>query len=56
MCVEGGGREGTGGAQYIDRERKYGSFNYAPLPVVLSRGSGRWCGARGRRGGRGARH
>ncbi|KAK9802016.1 hypothetical protein WJX73_001130 [Symbiochloris irregularis] len=26
--------------QYIDRENRYGAHNYAPLPVVLSRGEG----------------
>lgn len=26
--------------QFIDREDKYGAHNYAPLPVVLSRGEG----------------
>lgn len=26
--------------QYIDRENRYGAHNYAPLPVVLSRGQG----------------
>jgi len=26
--------------QFIDREDRYGAHNYAPLPVVLSRGEG----------------
>lgn len=25
---------------YIDLEEKHGAFNYAPMPVVLSRGEG----------------
>lgn len=30
----------VGLVQYIDRENRYGAHNYAPLPVVLSRGQG----------------
>lgn len=29
-----------GNSQYIKREDRYGAHNYAPMPVVLSRGEG----------------
>jgi ornithine--oxo-acid transaminase len=32
--------EKVGSAKAIELEKKYGSFNYAPLPVVFSRGEG----------------
>ncbi|HVJ74344.1 MAG TPA: ornithine--oxo-acid transaminase, partial [Casimicrobiaceae bacterium] len=33
---------GRTAADYIRRERAYGSRNYDPLPVVISQGEGSW--------------
>jgi ornithine--oxo-acid transaminase len=30
------------GSSYIDAERRYGAFNYEPLPVVMAHGEGVW--------------